>query len=114
MKAGKLRHRVAFDKPDVSQNETGEEIIEWRHMGDVWTMIEPLSGSEAVRLNVNLAEVNTRLTVRWSESMNGIDTKWRGRDLSANGRIYNFQFVPDVQREHKQIEILARSGTNAG
>jgi SPP1 family predicted phage head-tail adaptor len=97
-----------------TQNETGEEIIDWHHAGTVWAEIEPLSGTEALRLNVNLAEINTRLNVRWSQSMDGIDTKWRARDLSENGRIYNLQHIADVHREHKRIEILARSGANEG
>jgi SPP1 family predicted phage head-tail adaptor len=111
MQAGKLNNRVAIDRPDVSQNETGEEIISWHEMGKVWCSIEPLAGREALQVNANLAVMDTRFRFRWTPGLSQMTTKWRMRRPNL---IYNIVSIAEILMDQKEIEVLAKSGANEG
>ncbi len=111
MQAGKLNNRVAIDRPDVSQNETGEEIIVWHHVGTYWANIKPLRGREALRVNVNLAEMDTVIELRWTPGLDQMTTKWRMRRPNV---IYDLKSIAHVELDQREIEILAHSGVNEG
>ncbi len=111
MQAGKLNNRVAIDRPDVSQNETGEEIIAWHHVGTVWAAIEPLRGREALQVNANLSEMDTRIRVRWTPGLDQMTTKWRMRRPNV---IYDLKSIAHVNLDQREIEVLVKSGLNEG
>lgn len=113
MRAGTLRHRLAFDRPDHIQNDVGEEEEVWHHQGTVWARIQPLTGRELLLSNANLSQFDTRIIIRWAPSLDSLSPKWRARNLQ-NGVIYNIKSITQDDMGHRSIEILAQSGTNAG
>ena len=77
-----------------------------------WAHIHPLSGIEALRANVNLAEIDTRITLRWSSELDAMTSDWRIRHKTT---IYDISSPPihkDLDR--REIEVLARSGVTSG
>lgn len=111
MQAGKLRSRISVDRPMTSQNETGEEIIDWHHVGDYSADIEPLSGREALLQNVNLAIEDTRIHVRWTPGLDQMTEKWR---LRRRDKFYDIKNIAHIHLRQRTIEILAKSGSNEG
>lgn len=109
--AGQLKHKVQIQQPIMVQNETGEEVPDWQPVGEYWANIEPLNGREILQANVNLSEMDTRIHVRWSTSLQSMTTGWR---ILFKNIIYDVKsaLVPDFAR--KEIEILAQSGINQG
>jgi len=111
MQAGKLNNRVAIDRPDTSQNETGEEIISWHHMGTVWCDIKPIVGREALLAAGTLAESDTVIRFRWEPRLAQMTPKWR---LRRPNIIYNIQGIAEVEMDKKEIEVRCKSGLNEG
>lgn len=111
MRAGVLRHRILVEQPIRSQNATGEEEILWSVVGKVWGAVEPMSGREQLAANQIEATANTRIIMRWSDVMNGMDATWR---LSHQGTVYNIFSITQVNMRRQEIEIMATSGVNLG
>ena len=112
MKAGKLRHLVAFDEPIAEQNETGEEVVTFTEAFRLPASVEPLSGRERITTGQVIAEGNTRICIRWSPQADRINAKWRARH---GGVIYNISGPPaHIDKRRAEIEIMATSGVNAG
>jgi SPP1 family predicted phage head-tail adaptor len=111
MRAGKLNRRLQIDVPQTDRNEVGEEILTWLTLGVVWASIEPIKGNEALKNNQILADMDTRIKIRWSDGVKDISPKWR---LSHAGVIYNIVSIANVGTSNKEFEIMAKSGLNNG
>jgi SPP1 family predicted phage head-tail adaptor len=111
MRSGKLNRRLLVNNPVKSQNAIGEEIITWNLYATVWASIEPIKGSEALRGNQILAEIDTKIRIRWSENIQDISPKWR---LLHEGIIYNIVSIANINTANKELEIMCKSGVNNG
>jgi SPP1 family predicted phage head-tail adaptor len=111
MRPGKLNRRLFIQTPEADRNEVGEEVITWTTLGAVWASIEPLRGNEALKNNQILAEMDTRIRLRWSESVKDINAKWR---LTSQGVIYNIVSIANITTANREFEIMAKSGINHG
>jgi SPP1 family predicted phage head-tail adaptor len=104
-----LTRRLLLERPEVSQNETGEEETTWIPLGSVWATIEPVRGREALIAGANLAIMDTKIHIRWSEAVDAITEKWRA---SYRGTIYNIVSVAHLKIGRREIELLCRSGAS--
>lgn len=113
MQAGRLRHRVAVEAKSRVQNDGEGDVTEtFVPRGYLWASIEPISGRELLRADVINAELDTRITVRWSPLAAQIDATWRIRHRSI---FYNVALPPmEKSLGHREIEIMCKSGLNAG
>lgn len=115
MRAGSLRHRVTIDGPVLSQGDTGEEVVAWTTDATgsltVWADVSPLSGKEQLQASQVLANVTTRIRIRWSPTNDQITPKWRVRHAQD---IYNIVFVNHVNLAQREIELMCESGRNNG
>jgi len=111
IQAGQLKKRVAIDQPINTQNETGEEITDWELVGTFWARIHPLNGREALQANVNISEMDTRITLRWSSVLDVMTTGWR---IRFKDTIYDLKSVLTLELARREIEVMAKSGVNLG
>ena len=112
LRRGKFRHRVAWDEPITSQAANGEELVTWTEAFKTWSLIEPLSGRERLTGNQPIAEGSTRICIFWSTQAERINAKWRARHRDV---IYNIAGPPaEIEMAHRELEIIATSGVNAG
>jgi SPP1 family predicted phage head-tail adaptor len=112
MRAGALNRRLSIDQPVISQNETGEEIINWSERAVVWASIEPIRGKEALIAGANLASMDTKIRFRWSRTVDELlSSKWRMR---YKGTIYDVVSLVQIATGKREVEVLAKSGTNYG
>lgn len=111
MRAGRLRHRLTVQEPVISRGDSGEELITWVTRGTVWAAIEPIKGKEALTANQILADMDTRIVIRWSEFADDITAKWR---LKHKTTTYNIASLSHKNLGQREIEIISKTGLNDG
>jgi len=107
-----MRHTVAADERVTAPDGAGGEAVTWVQRLKFKARIEPVGGREQLRGNQLLADVDTRITLRYSRAAAAITPTWR---LRHGGRIYDIS-APPIEKNlgHAEIEILASSGLNDG
>jgi len=115
MRISRLRHRLIVERPDTYRDSTGDELVTWVTVDTVWAGIEPLKGQEGGNVQV-LAEMDTRIVIRWSPNMDAMTAKWRLRHADRrNPIIFNIAAPPaHVNLGQREIQIMAKSGVNLG
>jgi SPP1 family predicted phage head-tail adaptor len=111
MQAGRLRFRINLEQPTPTLDAAGGEVPGWTSYAEVWADILPMKGRERIAADQIVAEVDTRIIIRWSPSVDVIDAKWRVRHGSV---IYNVQYKGHIGLRQRQIELMCQSGVNAG
>lgn len=110
--AGRFRHRLLIQKPVMVLDETtGERVPDWQPVIEVWADIMPLRGKEALTGEQILADMNTRIVVRWSPILEEVTAAHRGLHQNT---IYNFVSLAHINLDRREIEIMAKSGANDG
>lgn len=89
MRAGQLRHRVEFQRPQLDQDPvTGEMVKSWVVVWpNVAAGIEPLSAREFVAAASECSQVSARIVIRYRP---GVDSTMR---ILHRGKIYSIQGV---------------------
>jgi SPP1 family predicted phage head-tail adaptor len=111
MRAGKLRHRVDFQRPSFAQDPvTGEMVKTWV---EVWSKVpasvEPLSAREFIAAAATQVEVIVRIGIRRRA---GVEATMR---IIHRGKIYNIQGVlPDPKSGLDYLTLPCSEGVNDG
>ncbi len=111
MDAGKLRHRVDFERRvDVQDPDTGAVTPTWLKVASaVPASIEPLSVREFMAGQAVQSEVTTRIVVRYRD---GLEAAMR---IRVGGRIYNpHGFLADTDSGRDYLTIPCSDGVNEG
>ena len=87
MQAGKLRHRITIQYPDIDYNEIEEEVIEWKDLVTVWGSIEPLRGTTYFAAKQANTMVDGKITIRYKDLKPTYRLTWK--DQEGNTRIFN-------------------------
>jgi SPP1 family predicted phage head-tail adaptor len=111
MRAGLTKKRVQIDEPVTAQNSTGEEITTWSEVATIWASIEPIRGREALLNGLNAAQMDTRIRCRWNPELDAINSEWRIRYKET---VYDVVSIAHIMTGRRELEILAKSGTNLG
>lgn len=94
--AGRLRHRVSIEQylalldsnGEVLQDpDTGEVLMDWVALAEVWAAIEPLSTREFFAAQSVQSKVSARIIIRYRPD---IDAAMR---LRHNQKIYNIEGI---------------------
>jgi len=86
MRAGELRHRVAFKSDTPTQDDFGQPIESWTTYMTVWAAIEPLEGKELLLAQQVSAEVTIRVRIRYDS----------GNTVSPEHRIYEGSRILEI------------------
>lgn len=117
MRSARLRHRLIIERPDPSQDANGSEVITWVPITakPIWAAIEPMKGREQANAGQIVADLDTLIVIRWSPRVDQVTPKYRARHAELrNPTIYNLQSVAHINLGRREIQILAKSGTNRG
>jgi len=64
--AGKLNHRITLQQQvPVQDPETGEMIVSWGNVAELWAHVEDVSVREFIASAAGQSEVTTRCTIRY-------------------------------------------------
>ncbi|WAT06487.1 phage head closure protein [Rouxiella badensis] len=110
MQAGKLRHRVMWQRPVNSQDPvTGEVIPAWVDVKQLWAEVVPLSVKEFIAAQAGQVELTARIKIRRRA---GITAKHR---ILYRGDIYNIEGVlPDPESGLEYLTLPCSQGVNDG
>lgn len=113
MRAGRFDQRLTFDAPVVTPDAAGGQVTAWVTQFTVWAWIHPLTGRERVRSDQVIAELDTKIVVRWDSRTAKITAAWRARGIG--GQVYSI-IRPPVQADmgRREIELLCSVGVNRG
>lgn len=113
MRAGVLRHEVQVQYPVEVEGSpsSGGFVTTWADFGTLRAEVAPIRGREALIGDQPLAELDTRIRIRWSPNNAQIVPKWR---VVHDGTIYDIRNVIPVKLAQREIELLCKSGTNNG
>lgn len=118
MNPGELRHRIALERPVVTQDEHGAEVITWtQEWPSVPAKIAPISGKEFLAGQGIVGQVTERITIRWRPD---VDPAMRAVRVTAEGsparfEVYNIAAVlPDDKSGREWITLMCNRGVNNG
>ena len=104
--AGKLRHRITFERFDGTVDTYGDPQTHldehWKPVKSVWAAVDPVSGREFYAAQQSQSEVTHKLRCRYTE---GIETAMRIRLGTRKFRIIS---VLDWELRHESLLILAK------
>lgn len=106
MEAGKLDRRITIQRATISQNDLGEEVEVWADLATVWAAAKPVSDGERRERMVSgevSASAETRFTIRWSSTVEGVNPKDR---ISYDGIVWDIWSAKEIGRR-VGIEITA-------
>lgn len=112
MQAGKLRHRVTFQRNIAGRNPASGAPLPpvWQDVAIVWAAVEPLSGRDLIAARAAQSEAKKRVIIRYR---GGIEPTMR---IVHRGAIYNIVGEPleDKISGQEQLTILVSAGLNNG
>jgi SPP1 family predicted phage head-tail adaptor len=101
MRAGELRHAVKVQRPHVTRDSYGAEVVSWVELGTFWCSAVPVSGREYF----SASQVNSETTVRFRlRNLAGLTT---GDRIQWAGKPHDVQAVLDVGGNGRELELVA-------
>lgn len=111
-RAGRLDKRVLIERPVTAQTPEGSEVTAWQAVGGArWAAVEPVSGREALTANQLLATMSTRIVLRWTPTLDQMNSTWR---IKHGALIYNIGQIVHRDMGHRELEVMVSSGANNG
>lgn len=108
MRAGKLNKRIKIQQMTETQDSTGQPIVEWTDLTDVWANVKYLNGLQTIKsdgeLNIQRASIRIRLR----------------RDVTAGMRvllgatIFDIQAVLPDEEGDEFLDLACVAGANEG
>lgn len=110
MRSGKLRHRVALQKPARTRDPlTGGWVDGWADVAPVWASIEPLSAREFIAAQASQSEVTARIVIRHRPDVTA------AMRILYRGKVYNIHGVlADPKSGLEYLTLPVSEGVNDG
>lgn len=105
MRAGRLRHKVVFERYTETENDFGEPVQTWTTLHECAAGIEPISGGEKQAVYYTQADANVRIVTRYSSELSTLNRADRVRHGTT---IYDIKFVNNIDMRNKELHIMAR------
>ena len=104
--AGKMRHRITFQKFDGTVDSGGDirddADANWDDFLTCWAAIDPVSGREFYVAEQSQSEITHKIRCRYHA---GIKAEMR---ISCDSRIFEIRSIIDWEERHESFLIMAR------
>ncbi|MDE1466087.1 phage head closure protein [Spartinivicinus poritis] len=70
MRAGRLKHRITIEKPELSKDEFGQPTKNWVVVCTTKAAIDPISGKEFFAAQQINNAINYKITIRYRPGIN--------------------------------------------
>lgn len=102
MRAGQLRHRLAFQTATITKGARGGTSEAWVTIATVWGSVSPLTGRELTNAQMRNSEITHKITIRYLSTINA-----RGRALFGS-RIFQLYEVLNIDERNIEMQIGAK------
>lgn len=92
MRAGELDRRITIQQPNVTRNETGEEVTTWADVATVWAKADPVDGDEGFQSDRRVNTSRMQFTIRYRP---GVTAKMR---VVYDGETFKIEDVREKNR----------------
>lgn len=109
MRAGRLRHKITFQKIVNSVDDFGQPLVGntgYENFKTVWASITPISGKETFLANKDFATVTHKIKIRFIPSLNA------SMQIDYQGRKFKIMNIRNLGEMGKELEILAEEQIN--
>lgn len=104
--AGKLRHRVTFQRFGGTQDDFGDPLqaddANWTNVATMWAAINPISGREFYAAEQSQSEVSHKISCRYRA---GLDTAMR---IACGARRFRIISIIDWEERHESLLIMCK------
>lgn len=102
----RLKHRVTIIRPPRPDetDESGQPIDEWQPVATVWAAIEPLRGRELESARKVVAEVTTRIRIRYRD---GVDRTMRVKHKTSDTE-FDILYIIHPEFAKKELQLLCK------
>ena len=69
LRAGLLDRRVRLERRFEETDASGQSVVRWLPLAEVWARVEPLGGREAFGAKQFVATGDVRFTIRWRDDV---------------------------------------------
>lgn len=107
LKAGRLRHRVTFQRAERVTLPSGQRENQWLPVAVTWAEVRPVSGRELITAGAEMSEITVRVWMRYRPDIHPACR------MVYRGQVYDIQAViPDVK--FTRLELLCKQGVKDG
>jgi len=83
MQPGKLNRKITLQKPEKDVAASGEAIVTFVSVGEVWADVKPLSGKELYSSSQRLAQATDEFTIRFRKDLTPeFRIQYQGQDFN--------------------------------
>lgn len=100
---GELNKRIRIVLPVKTEDADGYYSTEYRSIRECWAKFTRSSGTELIKANADLAEVNARFLIRYTRARIN-----RKMEVQYDGASYQIEYVNNYGDGREYIEIWAR------
>jgi SPP1 family predicted phage head-tail adaptor len=84
MRSGLLDRRITIQRKSITQSDSGEEVVAWIDVAEVWAGLSRQPGSESFALQQFVGKSKVSFRVRWSDTAKATTVEdrvlYRGRE----------------------------------
>ena len=111
MRAGALRHKATIQKLDGTLDAAGQENQTWVDVAITWAAIEPLRGDERFTAQQEVAQVTTRIRMRFIPLR--IVPKMRVKFINLAldpdlTELYDILAVINVGQRNRELQLMCK------
>ncbi len=104
--AGKLRHRITFQRFDGESDDYGDPLeaddSHWTDVATTWAAIDPVSGRELYAAEQSQSEVTHKVRLRYRP---GLTTAMR---ISRGKRRFKILSIIDWEERHESLLMMCK------
>jgi SPP1 family predicted phage head-tail adaptor len=106
VRAGLLDRRVRLERRHEGTDDSGQSVVRWLPLADVWARVEPLGGREGFGQQQWVASGEVRFTIRWRDDVTPLHR------VVHDGREYDVVSVAEDGRREALL-VVGRARTEA-
>ena len=104
IQAGKLRHRVTFQREVDVSDGMGGQTLEWSELGTVWASVNAVSSSESLIASRNSNAVTHSVLIRYFDGLRVTDR------MLFDSRFFNVVSIEQPSRKASGTRVMVLEG----
>lgn len=105
MRAGSLDRRITIQRKSITQSDSGEEIVTWVDVAEVWAQKVEDRGDERFARQQLVGHAIVTFRIRWSDTVKEVTDE---HQIVFDGRSYDITAVREIgRREGVEMDAFA-------